>query len=37
MYIPYFMSYNHYPSYKTSFYHKNDIKTINGLMLVPKQ
>ena len=26
IYIPYFMSYNHYPSLKTSFHEKNDIK-----------
>ena len=26
MSVPYFMSYNHYPSYKTSFLHKNDIR-----------
>ena len=30
--IPYFMSYNHCPSCKTSFNHKNDIKTRNDTM-----
>ena len=37
MYIPHFMSYNHCPYLKTSFHQKNDIKTWNGLMLVPKK
>ena len=27
MYMPYFMSYDHYSSLKTFFHHKNDVKT----------